>query len=231
MLPYFMPGTQPTNSVTFVIRNPERYQVSNLPLAKRSFAPREQHVAPDDSTDGSPPLTLGSTDRWRRVAMTRESCSGLASRAIDCGGPLRASLYLIAVALVGFGPIAGARCKELIVSDGWVQAAEDVGLDVPLSLTIRNEVDSPDALLRVRCPVTNFSEKHIVDHGEGAPAMRSIPSIPVPPNSTVVLSNRGYHVMLLQTNRPLAVDDRFVCTFVFQKAGAIEAEVKVRGSP
>jgi periplasmic copper chaperone A len=123
--------------------------------------------------------------------MTRETCSGLAWRAIDCGGPLRVSLCLIAVALAGFGQVAGARCKELIVSDGWVQAADDVGLDVPLFLTIRNEVDLPDALLRVRCPVTNFSEKHIVDHGEGAPAMRSIPSIPVPLNSTVVLSNRG----------------------------------------
>jgi hypothetical protein len=43
-----------------------------------------------------------------------------------------------------------------------------------------NEVDSPDALLRVRYPVTNFSEKHVVDHGEGAPAMRSIPSRPMP---------------------------------------------------
>ena len=138
---------------------------------------------------------------------------------------------MIAVALVCFGQIADAQCKDLIVSDGWVQAAEDVGLDVPLFLTVRNEVDTPDALLRVRCPVTNFSEKHIVDHGEGAPAMRSIPSIPIPPNSTVMLSDRGYHVMLLQTNRPLAVDDRFVCTFVFQKAGAMEAEVKVRGSP
>jgi hypothetical protein len=57
-------GTQPIDWITFVVRNPECYQVSNLPLAKRSFAPREQHVAPDDSTDGSPPLRLGSTDRW-----------------------------------------------------------------------------------------------------------------------------------------------------------------------
>jgi len=39
-----------------------------------------------------------------------------------------------------------------------VQAADEVGIDIPLYLTIRNEVDSPDALLRARCPITNFSE-------------------------------------------------------------------------
>ena len=91
--------------------------------------------------------------------MTRESCSGFAWQPIDCGGPLRASLCLIVVALLGLGQVAGAQCKELIVSDGWVRAADDVGIDIPLYLTIRNEVDSPDALLRVRCPVTNFLRK------------------------------------------------------------------------
>jgi periplasmic copper chaperone A len=95
---------------------------------------------------------------------------------------LRASLYLIAVALVCFGQAAGARSKELIVSDGWLQAADDVGIDIPLFLRIRkrSRLTGCIAACAVRYPVTNFSEKHVVDHGEGAPAMRSIPSRPMP---------------------------------------------------
>src|SRR6266404_6787469 len=143
----------------------------------------------------------------------------------------KTAFYLATVTLVSLGKIAAARCEKLTVSDGWVQAADEVGIDLPLYLTIRNEVDSPDALLRARCPVTNFSEKHIVDHGEGAPAMRSIPSIPIPANATMVLNAGEYHVMLLQTRRPLAVADRFVCVLVFQKAGTVETEVVVRRSP
>ena len=143
----------------------------------------------------------------------------------------KTALYLATATLVGLGQIAGARCEKLTVSDGWVQAADEVGVDIPLNLTIRNEVGSPDALLRARCPVSNFSEKHIVDHGEGAPAMRSIPSIPVPANATAVLNAGEYHVMLLQTRRALAVNERFVCLLFFQKAGAIETEVEVRRSP
>ena len=143
----------------------------------------------------------------------------------------KTAFYLATVSFVGLGQIAGARCEKLSVSNGWVQAADEVGIDIPLNLTIRNEVDLPDALLRARCPVTNFSEKHIVDHGEGAPAMRSIPSIPIPANATMVLNAGEYHVMLLQTRRPLAVADRFICVLVFQKAGTVETEVAVRRSP
>jgi hypothetical protein len=58
--------------------------------------------------------------------------------------------------------------------------------------------------------------------------MRPISSIPVPASSTVVLKPTEFHVMLLQIRQPLAVGERFKCTLVFQKAGAIETEVEVR---
>jgi hypothetical protein len=105
------------------------------------------------------------------------------------------------------------------------------GGDLPLLMTIKNEADTSDSLLRVRCPVANFSEKHIVDRGEGAPAMRSIAAIPIAANSTIVLKPDGYHVMLLQTRQPLTEGETFTCAVVFQKAGTIETEVRVSRSP
>ena len=116
------------------------------------------------------------------------------------------------------------------ISNAWV-AAEQVGGNVALSMTIKNEADVADALLRVRCPVANFSEKHTVDRGEGSPAMRAIPSIPIAASSTTVLKPDAYHVMLLQTRQTLAVGEAFNCSIVFQKAGTIETEVKVHGLP
>ena len=83
------------------------------------------------------------------------------------------------------------------ISDAWVHAAEQVGGNVVLSMTIKNEADVADTLLRVRCPVANFSEKHTVDRGEGSPPMRAIPSIPIAAGSTTVLKPDACHVMLL----------------------------------
>jgi periplasmic copper chaperone A len=119
----------------------------------------------------------------------------------------------------------------LKVADAWVPAADKVGVDVPLGLTIHNEAGPEDALLRVRCPVANFSERHAVDRGEGAPAMRSVRSIPIAASTTTVLKADGFHIMLLQTRQPLAAGDKFTCAIDFQKAGTIETEVNVRSLP
>ena len=128
-----------------------------------------------------------------------------------------------------FGVAGGAVASDsLQIVDARVPADDKEGGDLPLTMTIRNEADSADALLRVRCPVANFSERHIVDRGEGAPAMRSIPNIPVPAKATLELKRDGYHVMLLQLRQALAPGETFKCAIVFQKAGTIETEVQVQ---
>jgi periplasmic copper chaperone A len=128
-------------------------------------------------------------------------------------------------------PAHSAGGEAVKISDAWVHAAAQVGGNVALSMTIKNEADVADTLLRVRCPVANFSEKHTVDRGEGSPAMRAIPSIPIAASSTIVLKPDAYHVMLLQTRQTLAIGEAFSCSIVFQKAGTIETEVKVHGLP
>jgi len=140
-----------------------------------------------------------------------------------------AAAFVASVVSMSLRPAAAG--EGLTLSEAWVPAAPEPGHDIPLLITIKNETTAPDALMRVRCPVANFSERHTVDRGEGAPAMRSIPSIPIAAGSTLVLQPTAYHVMLLQTREPLEPGKRFTCTIVFQKAGSIETEVEVRKSP
>jgi copper(I)-binding protein len=138
---------------------------------------------------------------------------------------------IVAAIVMAIGSMAHGGEATLKVADAWVPTTEKVGADVPLLLTIQNEAGAEDALLRVRCPVANFSERHTVDRGEGAPAMRSVRSIPIAASTTTVLKADGYHIMLLQTRQPLAAGDKFTCAVDFQKAGTIETEVNVRSLP
>jgi periplasmic copper chaperone A len=141
-----------------------------------------------------------------------------------------ATAGLVAAAF-GLAPGSAAAGDTLQVTNARVPASDQVGIDLPLLMTIRNDGAEADAISRVRCPIANFSEKHTVDRGEGAPAMRSVKSIPIPENKTVELTRDGYHVMLLQTRQKLVDGERFTCAVVFQNAGTKETEVQVSPTP
>jgi copper(I)-binding protein len=142
---------------------------------------------------------------------------------------------LLAVGLVAVGlwltPGSAMAGDALQVTNARVPASDEMGTDLPLLMTVRNDTAEADALLRVRCPFANFSERHTVDRGEGAPAMRAVKSIPIPENKTIELKQDGYHVMLLQTRQKLVNGEKFTCAITFQKAGTKETEVQVSQTP
>jgi copper(I)-binding protein len=138
------------------------------------------------------------------------------------GGATLALVYFIVHPKIALGN------EALRITDAWVPASSQVGSDVALSMTIENVSDNPDSLLRARCPVANFSEKHTVDRGEGSPAMRAISAIPIAARTGAVLKRDQFHLMLLQTRQPLVAGETFRCTVTFQKAGTIETEVRVK---
>ena len=155
--------------------------------------------------------------------------------ALDRGGwAASARFRFLALGLAaGFGLAPGfaAAGDALQVTSARVPASDEIGIDLPLLMTIRNDAAEADAILRVRCPFANFSEKRTVDRGEGAPAMREIKSIPIPENRTIELKRDGYHVMLLQTRQKLVAGEAFTCAVVFQKAGTKETEVQISRTP
>ena len=169
--------------------------------------------------------------------MAALATSGLHGAGLDRGGQItpfgRSGSLAIALVAVGLWLTPGfaAAGDALQVTSARVPASDQIGVDLPLVMTIRNDSAEADALLRVRCPFANFVVKHTVDRGEGAPAMREIKSIPIPESKTIELKHDGYHVMLLQTRQKLVDGATFTCAVVFQKAGTKETEVQVSRTP
>jgi copper(I)-binding protein len=115
------------------------------------------------------------------------------------------------------------------LSGAWTPATSQAHGDTPLYMTITNQADGPDSLIRVRCPtdIADFTVKHTTDHGEGAPSMREVKSFVIPSKGTVVLAPEGNHLMLLQVREPMQEGKTFTCSIVFQNAGPVTVEVKV----
>jgi copper(I)-binding protein len=179
---------------------------------------------------------LGGRERERDRVASNFSLVGnwVVSTALQAasGHAVSAVLALIIFAAgLWIGPGFAADSLQLRISKALLPAVEQAGGDVPLLMTITNDGAEADSLLRVNCPVANFAEKHIVDRGEGSPAMRAIRSIPIPANQTTELKADGYHVMLLQTRQKLVAGEAIHCSVTFQKAGLVETEVQVRSLP
>ena len=125
-------------------------------------------------------------------------------------------------------PLARAKAQGAIeVSKAWTPALAQTRVDTPVYMVIANRGDAPDSLVRVRCPVADFAEKHATDRGEGGLAMREVKAIAIPAGETVTLAPRGSHLMLLHTKQALQPGETFTCSVVFQKAGAVSVEVTV----
>ncbi len=136
-------------------------------------------------------------------------------------------LYLFAALLTSM-PLMRAEAQSAIeVTNAWTPALAQTRVDTPVYMTIANRTDAPDSLVRVRCPVADFAEKHVTDRGEGGFAMREVKAIAVPAGGTVTLAPKAAHLMLLHTKQALQPGETFTCSVVFQKAGAIPVEVTV----
>jgi copper(I)-binding protein len=193
-----------------------------------------RRIQPNES---DPALDLGLPRLGRDVPMIDATTSGIAGASLICRSAIklsrRSTLLAIGMLVTNLSLIAdvAAAGDALQVTNAHVYASDETGIDVPLLMTVRNDASEADALLRVRCPFANFSERHTVDRGEGAPAMRAVKSIPVPENKTTELKPDGFHVMLLQTRQKLSVGETFTCAITFQKAGTKETEVQISKKP
>ena len=120
-----------------------------------------------------------------------------------------------------------AEANDIAVTDAWTPPNAEIGSDAVLGMVVTNDGAEPDALLRVSCPVANFSEKHQIDIGEGGKSAREVHDIPIAPKSKAILNREGFHVALLQTRQKLVEGDEFQCSVSFRRAGTIQVQVRV----
>jgi periplasmic copper chaperone A len=135
--------------------------------------------------------------------------------------------------MLRLAPLAGlvvagtAAAADIAVTGAWTAPNVEIGSDAVLGMVVTNDGADPDALLRVSCPVANFSEKRQIDIGEGGKSAREIHEIPIAANSKVTLNGEGFHVALLQTRRKLEEGEQFPCSVSFRRAGTIQVQVRV----
>ncbi|MBF7730744.1 copper chaperone PCu(A)C [Pseudomonas sp. N040] len=116
---------------------------------------------------------------------------------------------------------------ELYIDHPWSRALPPNAPAGAAYLVIHNKGTNADTLLSASTPMADKAELHThVMFGE-VMKMQRVDSVGVPAGGEARFAPGGNHVMLFGLKQPLVAGEFFPLTLVFEKAGAVEVQVKV----
>lgn len=134
---------------------------------------------------------------------------------------------IVALCLLATGAMAGNAHVQ--VRDAWTRAVPAVAPVAGGFLTVVNDGDVDDRLLRVESDIAQRVELHQMRNDSGVMRMRALPEgVVVPAHGRLELKPGGYHLMLIKPRRALVEGGHFDATLVFQRAGRVPARFEVR---
>jgi periplasmic copper chaperone A len=113
------------------------------------------------------------------------------------------------------------------VGPGWARATAGSSTLGAAYLTIESKID--DRLVSAASPVAQDVQLHVHSmDGNGVMTMRQVDGFDIHAGKKLVLKPNGNALMLIGLKSPLVAGQSFPITLTFAKAGAVEAEIKVR---
>jgi periplasmic copper chaperone A len=137
--------------------------------------------------------------------------------------PVGALLYICAALL-------GCSQSEvpIKVTDAWAPATPPNASIGAAYMQI--EAREADTLIALSSPVAESVELHRTSFDEGVATMRKVDSVVVSPNTPLVLTPNGMHLMLHQLVSPLQAGQHFSVMLRFQHAGEVTAQIEVKAA-
>ena len=141
---------------------------------------------------------------------------------------MKAATRLVAVVLAVVGGTARAA-DAVVATAAWARATPP-GLATGAGYVMLAGGIHPDRLVAAHLDGVARIEFHESSLDGGVARMRQLPSVAIPPRTTVAFSPAGLHLMLIGLREPLREDATFPMTLEFERAGKVEVKVVV-GQP
>jgi len=123
---------------------------------------------------------------------------------------------------------SGAWAAELEVSDAWIRLLP-VGAPAGGYFTLRNDSNQPAVLVGVSSSDFGHVMMHKTVEEKGRSRMLHVDRVEVPARGKLAFTPGGYHLMLMQPRRKLAVGDRIAIALEFSGGRKLMAQFQLRG--
>jgi periplasmic copper chaperone A len=133
---------------------------------------------------------------------------------------------MIALSVCMPAQAASPTAGSITVGHVWARATPKGAPNAAVYLTLVNNGSETDRLIGASSPIANDIQFHEERDESGVSKMHALQAIDLPPGASVVLKPSGLHLMV-RIKQQLKEGQTFPLTLTFEKAGPIEATVRV----
>jgi copper(I)-binding protein len=160
--------------------------------------------------------------------------STLHNREIPSPMRLRMLIELLAALILTFAAIAAisqmAKAAGITVENAYARASIGAVKSGAVYLTIINETDRPDRLLRAASDVAGRAAVHVHLMDNDVMTMDEVTCLIIPARNKIAFAPGGLHVMLLDLTSPLKEGGEISLRLTFAHAGEIAIDVPVKSA-
>ncbi|MFN7065994.1 MAG: copper chaperone PCu(A)C [Aquificaceae bacterium] len=113
---------------------------------------------------------------------------------------------------------------KIEVKDAWVREVPPTSKMSAAYMIIENKGKEVDKLVDASNNASQITEIHETVEGK----MRRVKALEIPAGSKVELKPGGYHIMLINLNKPLKEGEKVEITLKFEKSGEIKVDAPVK---
>ena len=111
-------------------------------------------------------------------------------------------------AVLAAAPLAAGACPGLEAKDAWIREAPPGAMMLAGYAALRNAGHHPLTIDGASSKAFGDVSLHRTTVEDGVAGMTAVPALTLEPGARQLLAPGGYHLMLMQPNRPLAAGDR-----------------------
>lgn len=142
------------------------------------------------------------------------------------------TLFLAALALATSTAAGEFQVGAIVIGQPWARPTPGAATPGVGYMTFENLGPDDDRLIAATSPAAPAVSMHRTEVTDGIASMRPQPDgIVVPAGGSVRLEPGGYHLMLEQLKKPLALGEAVPVSLTFATAGSVTVELKVERRP
>jgi copper(I)-binding protein len=113
----------------------------------------------------------------------------------------------------------GAKLGDLTISGQWVRTTTN---NVTAAYLVVKNSGAADTLVKVTSPLTSNVQLHeVITEGSTSRMQEKPGGFPVPANGTLELKPGGFHIMMMDVEKPVTEGQEVSLTLTFEKAGDV----------